>query len=81
MNIFSEDAVMEATVEMNHSVSHAARKIKEGADELQSAVIKTSSDAMEQCCKETDAYIRSNPYSALLIAFAAGAFAAITLRR
>ncbi len=55
------------------SVSLAAQKIQEGAEELRNAVIETGAEALETCCCDAEAYIKTKPYNAIFLALGAGA--------
>ncbi len=69
---------MEAT---ENKMCHATQKIQDGVEELRDAVVKTSADAVEKCCHETEAYIREKPINMTLIAFGAGTLMAMFLLR
>jgi len=55
------------------AMSDAAHKIREGAVELKSAVVKQGSESLTQACEQTEAAIKEYPYRSVLIAFGVGA--------
>ncbi len=55
------------------AMSDAAQKIREGAVELKSAVVKQGSESLTHACETTEATIKEYPYRSVLIAFGVGA--------
>jgi len=60
---------------MTHApaMSDAAQKIREGAVELKTAVVKQGSESLSTACEQTEAVIKEYPYKSVLIAFGVGA--------
>jgi ElaB/YqjD/DUF883 family membrane-anchored ribosome-binding protein len=65
-----------------HDISSAAQKIHDGAMDMKAAVVERGNAALHQACCGTEATIKANPYTSLLVALGVGVvIGAVILRR